>query len=72
MVEHIGSEIGLPRLNVLPDDTTPQSQAFLLPQLQSISSLHLTFLSFSLLHVRVIGLIGFSLSQSLFLSLSEE
>ena len=72
MAEHIGSEIGLSRLDVLPDSPSPQPQASLLLQPQGISSLHLTFLSFSLLHIRVIGLIGFSLSQSLSLSLSEE
>ena len=66
--EHIESEIGLPRLDVLLDSAAPQPQASLLPQPQGISSLHLT----SLLHIRVIGLMGFSLSESLSLSLCEE
>ena len=43
------------------------------PYTLNLKVFHLyTFLSFSLLHIRVIGLIGFSLSQSLSLSLSEE
>ena len=74
MAEHIGLEIGLPRLNVLPYDAAPQPQASLLPQPQDISSLYLTSFSFSLLHVRVIGfvLMGFSQSQSLSLYLKNE
>ena len=70
MAEHIGSEIGLPRLDALPDGATPQPQASLLPQPQGISSLHLT----SLLHLRVFGfgLMGFSQSQSLSLYLKNE
>ena len=61
-LEHIESEIGLPRLDVLSDRVAPQPQASLLPQPQGISSLHLSSLSFSLLHIGVIGLMGFSLS----------
>ena len=74
MAEHIGSDIGLPRLDVLPDSPSPQPQASLLLQPQGISYLHLTSLSFSLLHIRVIGfkLMGFSLSQSLSLYLKNE
>ena len=71
-LEYIESEIGLPHLDVLSDIAAPQPQASLLPQPQGISSLHLTSLSLSLLHIRVIGLMGFSLSESLSLSLCEE
>ena len=59
-------------LDVLPDGAALQPQASLLPQPQGISSLHLTSLSFSLLHIRVIGLMGFCLSQSLSLYLRNE
>ena len=63
-----------PRLDVLPDGAAPQPQASLLPQPQGISSLYLTSLSFSLLHIRVIGfgLMGFSLFQSLSLYLKNK
>ena len=67
-LEYIESEIGLPHLDVLSDIAAPQPQASLLPQPQGISSLHLT----SLLHIRVIGLMGFSLSQSLSLYVKNE
>ena len=70
--EHIGSEIGLPCLDVLPDGGASQPQASLLPQPHGISYLHLTSLSFSLLHIWVIGLMGFFLSQFLSLYLKNE
>ena len=43
----LGSEIGLPRLDVLPDSDAPQPQASLLPQPQGISSLFQSFCSLS-------------------------
>ena len=57
---------------MLPDDAAPQPQASLLPQPQGILSLHLTSLSFSLLHIHAIGLMGLSLSQFLSLYLKNE
>ena len=63
MAKHIGSEIGLPRLDVLPSARQHRPSAsglptLVLPQSQGISSLYLTSLSFSLLHIWVIGYLG--------------
>ena len=65
--EHIGSEISLPRLNMLPDNATPQPQGTLNFNFSFSFSFSLTYTGYW-----VFRLMGFSLSQSLSLYLKNE